>query len=99
MSQLVWEEDIDVFKPNPGPLDVIWHLKRVSQRDPLEKKFQKTLSGTWKVSLAWVHRLSDRKYCVRTWHDNRMRVIEEGRTFRSLKQAKAYAVAIITLEN
>jgi len=99
MSQLVWEEDINVFKPNPGPLDVIWHLKRAVPKDPLKDKFQTTLDGTWKVSVAWVHRLGDRKYSVQIWNDNRMRVIEEGRTFRSLKAAKAYAVAIITLEN
>lgn len=99
MSKLVWEEDIDVFKPNPGPLDVTWHLKRVVPKDPLASQFEVSMAGVWKVSVAWVHRLGDRKYSVQIWNDNRMRVIEEGRTFRSLKAAKAYAAAIITLEN
>ena len=98
MSQLVWEQDVDVFKPNPGPLDVSWHLKRVSQQDPLKDKFQTTLSGAWKVSVAWVHRISERKYTVQIWSDSRMRVTESTRQFRSLKQAKAYALAIVTLE-
>ena len=46
----------------------------------------------YKVSVAWVTKIGDRKWdCQFVNHDG-------SRTFRSLKAAKAYALAIITLE-
>jgi hypothetical protein len=47
----------------------------------------------YKISVAWVTKIGDRKWdCQFVNHNG-------SRTFRSLKAAKAYAVAIITLEN
>jgi hypothetical protein len=47
----------------------------------------------YKLTTAWVTKIGDRKWdCQFVNHDG-------SRTFRSLKAAKAYAVAIITLEN
>jgi hypothetical protein len=69
------------------------HLKRVWDKDPMGDKFDVTLQGHWKVTVAWVTKIGDRKWdCQFVNHDG-------SRTFRSLKAAKAYAVAIITLEN
>ena len=64
------------------------HLKKVWDKD----KFGNPLIGKWKVSLAWVVKIGDRKWdCQFVNHNG-------SRTFRSLKAAKAYAVAIITLD-
>lgn len=70
-----------------------WHLKKVWDKDPLEKQFDVPLRGTWKVTVAWVTKIGDRKWdCQFVNHNG-------SRTFRSLKAAKAYALAIITLES
>ena len=90
-----WELDVDVFQSPSAdrPLDTTWHLKKVWDKDPLAHKFANPLRGQWKLSMAWVRKIGDRKWQVRcvNSHDN-------DKTFRSLKAAKAYAVAIITLE-
>lgn len=92
----VWELDVDIFHMphmGHGPISSAWHLKKVWDKDPLEKQFDVPLRGTWKVTVAWVTKIGDRKWdCQFVNHDG-------SRTFRSLKAAKAYAVAIITLEN
>lgn len=68
------------------------HLKKVWDKDPMGDKFGNPLIGTWKVTVAWVIKVDKRKWYVAfVNHD-------EGRTFRYLKAAKAYALAIITLE-
>jgi hypothetical protein len=88
----VWEEDLlpDInFK-----WAVEHHLKKVWDKDPLEKQFAIPLRGVWKVTVAWVTKIGDRKWLCQFVNKH-----DEGRTFRSLKAAKAYAVAIITLEN
>ena len=90
----VWELDVDVHSlpSGHGPLLTAWHLKKVWDRDPLAHKFASPLRGQWKVSVAWVTKIGDRKWdCQLVNHDG-------SRTFRSLKAAKAYALAIITLE-
>jgi hypothetical protein len=89
-----WELDIDVIgsPSGHGPLSSSWHLKKVWDKDPLEDKFAHPLRGVWKVSVAWVNKVSDRKYHLRFAKG------DNDKTFRSLKAAKAYAVAIITLE-
>jgi hypothetical protein len=88
-----WELDVDIHSPSGhGPLSSAWHLKRVWDKDPLEKQFANPLRGKWKVSVAWVRKVKDRKWECQTINNG-------SRTFRSLKAAKAYAVAIITLEN
>lgn len=91
----VWEEELQPSKYDADD-NLVWrvehHLKRVWDKDPLADKFAHPLSGTWKVSVAWVRKIGDRKWdCQFVNHDG-------GRTFRSLKAAKAYALAIVTLE-
>lgn len=92
----IWEKDIDIFSSpsGHGTLATSWHLKQVWDKDPLEKQFANPLRGQWKVSVAWVNKLGDRKYSARFAKN-----VHNDKTFRSLKAAKAYAVAIITLEN
>lgn len=83
MSQLFWEEDIDVFRFPGADARVTWHLKKRIQ--PMDRMYR--------VSLAWITREGDRKYTVRLLdHTN------YNKTFRSLKAAKAYAVAIVSLD-
>lgn len=91
----VWELDVDVFQTPSAdrPLDTAWHLKKVWDKDQLGHKFANPLRGTWKVSVAWVNKIGDRKWIVRFAKPE-----PNDKTFRSLKAAKAYAVAIITLE-
>jgi hypothetical protein len=68
------------------------HLKKVWDEDPFHNDLTRPLLGTWKASVAWVTKIGDRKWKCSL-------INNESRTFRSLKAAKAYAVAIITLEN
>lgn len=90
----VWEEDIDIFTVNTSDLRVQWHLKRVI---PDSQGIR--LNG-YKATVAWISREGDRKYRLRHLGDmNHMTNWNKNdKTFRSLKAAKAYAVAIITLE-
>lgn len=86
----VWETELI---PSNCDWRVEHHLKKVWHKDKLEGKFDVPLRGTWKVTVAWVTKIGNRKWdCQFVNHDG-------SRTFRSLKAAKAYAVAIITLEN
>ena len=104
MMSYIWELDVDIFnirQVGGGPLSVdstrlksAWHLKRVWHKDHLEGHLVTPLRGTWKVSVAWVTKEGDRKWRVRFIKDD-----PNDKTFRSLKAAKAYALAIITLEN
>lgn len=92
----IWELDVDIFASHSGhgELGSSWHLKRVWSKDHLEGHLVTPLRGTWKVSVAWVTKEGDRKWRVRFIKDD-----PNDKTFRSLKAAKAYALAIITLEN
>jgi hypothetical protein len=92
--RLEWELDVDVIgsPSGHGPLSSAWHLKKVWDKDPMGDKFGNPLIGKWKVSVAWVTKNGDRSYRVSFFKG------DNDRTFRSLKAAKAYAVAIITLE-
>lgn len=90
-----WESELQPSKYDADD-NLVWrvehHLKRVWDKDPTVSNAPVTLYGTWKVSAAWVTKISDRKWlCQFTKHNG-------SRTFRSLKAAKAYAVAIITLD-
>ena len=88
----VWEEELMSNHGVPTVWKVQHHLKKVWDKDHLDKKVAIPLRGVWKVSVAWVTKVSDRKWdCQFVNHNG-------SRTFRSLKAAKAYAVAIITLE-
>lgn len=91
--RLEWEEEL--MQANSG-VPTVWqvqhHLKKVWDKDPLEGQFAVPLRGVWKVTVAWVTKIGDHKWrCQFVNHDG-------SRTFRSLKAAKAYAVAIVTLE-
>ena len=90
----VWEEDFDIFCEDV-PRSLCWHLKRLVQRDPNAIPPFRITNGPYKVSLAWITREGERKYNVRFMRDVRT---NNNKTFRSLKAAKAYALAIITLE-
>jgi hypothetical protein len=95
--RLEWETELQPSKYDADD-DLVWrvehHLKKVWDKDPMGDKFGNPLIGKWKVSVAWVRKIGDRKWRCQFVNHN-----DEGRTFRSLKAAKAYAVAIITLEN
>jgi len=95
--RLEWETELQPSKYDADD-NLVWrvehHLKKVWDKDPLEKQFANPLRGKWKVSVAWVNKVSDRKYHLRFAKGDC-----DAKTFRSLKAAKAYAVAIITLEN
>lgn len=87
----VWEEEY-LHEPRkiaePKRFGVIeWHLKK--QIPPPDRE------RFWKISVAVVRKIGDRKYHV--WFV-RGEYSTNDKTFRSLKQAKAYATAIITLE-
>jgi len=86
----VWEEELMPEKYLPND-QVEWkvqhHLKKVLA--PTEE-FGRVRE--YKISVAWVTKIGDRKWdCQFVNHNG-------SRTFRSLKAAKAYAVAIITLD-
>jgi hypothetical protein len=95
--RLEWETELQPSKYDADD-NLVWrvehHLKRVWDKDKLEGKFHVPLHGTWKITVAWVRKIGDRKWQCQFVNRN-----DESRTFRSLKAAKAYAVAIITLEN
>jgi len=86
---LVWEEDYSYANARA----VSWHLKMmVPAKDPMATAPFSIVNGPYAKSLAWVTKLGDRKWdCQFVNHDG-------SRTFRSLKAAKAYAVAVVTLE-
>ena len=88
----VWEEE---FMPvgSGAKWQIEHHLKKVWDKDPLEKQFANPLRGQWKISVAWVRKIGDRK-----WHAAINSHNKDDKTFRSLKAAKAYAVAIVTLD-
>jgi monoamine oxidase len=86
----VWEEELmpDKYLPND---QVEWKIQH-----HFKKCLPKTYGSAfdYKFSVAWVTNRGDRKWYCQFVNNN-----DESRTFRSLKAAKAYVVAIITLEN
>jgi hypothetical protein len=82
----VWEEEL---MPSKYDDNLVWkmqhHLKRC-----LPKNVGSPFN--YKATVAWVTKIGDRKWDCQFVNNN------GSRTFRSLKAAKAYAVAIITLE-
>jgi hypothetical protein len=95
--RLEWGTELQPSKYDADD-NLVWrvehHLKKVWDKDPMGDKFGNPLIGKWKVTVAWATKIGDRKWRCQFVNHN-----DEGRTFRSLKAAKAYAVAIITLEN
>lgn len=91
----VWEEELmQANSGTPTVCQVQHHLKKVWNKDPLlYSNAPVTLHGTWKVSVAWVTKEGDRKWRIRFAKPE-----PNDKTFRSLKAAKAYALAIVTLE-
>jgi hypothetical protein len=93
---LVWEEEW--IRPGVSPVDLRdfeWHLKKVWDKDPLAHKFDVPMLGTWRLTLAVVRRRGQRQ-----WEVSFQEIVQmnNDKTFRSLKAAKAYAVAVVTLE-
>jgi hypothetical protein len=80
----VWETEL-VPVGNPMTWNVQHHLKKC-----LPKTYGSAFD--YKFTLAYITKMGDRKWDCKFVNN------DEGRTFRSLKAAKAYAVAIITLE-
>jgi hypothetical protein len=86
----VWETELMSSKYDKDD-NLVWRV---------EHHFKKCLPKTYgsafdyKFSVAWVTKTGDRKWDAQFVNNN-----DESRTFRSLKAAKAYVVAIITLEN
>lgn len=89
-----WEEDIDIFADDVTKLRPTWHLKWVVPAPPEAQKPFRLGVGPYKISYAWVNRLGKRKYAVRFV---RIDGHYDNKTFRSLAQAKLYAVAIAEL--
>jgi hypothetical protein len=80
-----WETEL-VPVGNPMTWKVQHHLKKC-----LPKTYGSAFD--YKFTLAYITKMGDRKWDCQFVNN------DEGRTFRSLKAAKAYAVAIITLED
>lgn len=89
----VWEEDIDIFAKDLSKARPSWHLKKLIPADPGSRPPWRLGTGPYKISCAWVTREGERKYKVRFVTMN-----HNDKTFRSLKAAKAYALAIATLD-
>lgn len=83
----VWEEEY--LPQTPTAWGIEWHLKK--QIPPPDRE------RFWKISVAWVRKLDERKY--RVVFQTTPAFNNDNKTFRSLKAAKAYALAIITLTN
>jgi hypothetical protein len=86
----VWEPELQPSK-YAGDDNLVWRVEH-----HLKKCLPKTEGSAfdYKISVAWIVKISDRK-----WRCSFITTYDESRTFRSLKAAKAYTVAIITLEN
>lgn len=82
----VWEEELMSNHGVPTVWQVQHHLKKCLPKND-GSPFH------YKVTFAWVTKIADRKWDAQFVNNN------GSRTFRSLKAAKAYAVAIITLED
>lgn len=91
----VWEQEY--FHPNTVPTVVLleWHLREVYNKDPMAGMFAVPIMGTWRRTHAVVRRLSERKYSVQF---QSIVLTDNDKTFRSLKAAKAYALAVVTLD-
>lgn len=91
---LVWEEDYFYTSTQTTDRAVSWHLKRmVPAKDPMVMTPYNIMTGPYSKSLAWVHQRGERLY-----HVSFVNNFDSDKTFRSLKAAKAYAVAVVTLE-
>lgn len=91
----VWETEYLPQTTRGGEWKEQWHLKKVIPKsDPMTfKPFSIVNSVEYKVSVAWVTKIGERKWDAQFVNHN------GNRTFRSLKAAKAYALAITTLES
>ena len=92
----VWETELlPTFAKRNLKWNEQWHLKKVIPKaDPMTfKPFSIVNSVEYKVTVAWVTKVGERKWDALFVNHN------GSRTFRSLKAAKAYALAVITLES
>lgn len=91
---LVWEEDYFYTSTQTTDRAISWHLKRmVPAKDPMAMAPYNIMTGPYSISLAWVHQRGEHNY-----HVSFVNKFDNDKTFRSLKAAKAYALAIVTLE-
>lgn len=82
----VWEEEYLPRSATAWAME--WHLKHIVGKS----KWNHDL----KISVAYIRKLGDRKY--RVVFQTNPAFITDNKTLRSLKAAKAYALAIITLD-
>jgi len=81
----VWEQE---YLPRSATAwDFEWHLKKIVGKNDKNRDL--------KISAAYIYKLGDRKYEAAFPHGQR----HNDKTFRSLKAAKAYALAIVVLDN
>ena len=91
-----WEEELIYGNTVPSSPQIQWCLKKViPAKDPTATAPFSIVSGPYKQICALVRLVSERRYRV---HFQSVVHMDNDKTFRSLKAAKAYAVAIITLE-
>lgn len=84
---LVWEEEYLAHQATAWAIE--WHLKKIVGRNVKNRDL--------KISVAYIRKLDDRKY--RVVFQTSPAFNNDNKTFRSLKAAKAYAVAIVVLDN
>ena len=82
----VWEQEY--LPRSPTAWCIEWHLKKIVGKSDKYRDL--------KISAAYIRKLGDRKY--RVVFQTTPAFNNDNKTFRSLKAAKAYALAIITLE-
>lgn len=91
---LVWEEEYFFTSTQTRDPAVSWHLKRmVPGKDLMAVAPFNIMTGPFARSLAWIHKKGERSY-----HVSFVNNFDSDKIFRSLKAAKAYALAITTLE-
>jgi hypothetical protein len=97
MSKLEWEEEhilLNMIKPTDPGVPTEWHLKKLVPRHDHPRPY--------KVSVAWIALQGKRKYVARVLNPDQNFIVQHepffDMTFRSLKQAKAWCLAVYTLE-
>lgn len=95
MTKLVWEEEhilLKLIDPRQDGFSTEHHLKVLIPRPDHPRPY--------KISVAWVRREDKRKYEASVIADRTHDEVRYTRhTFRSLKSAKAWCLAIYTMEN
>lgn len=94
---LAWEEEhifINMATPTDPGVSTEWHLKKVIPRPDSPRPY--------KISVAWIARQGKRKWTARVLNPDQNFIVQHepffDMTFRSLKSAKAWCLAVYTLE-